>query len=92
MSVKKTLFVNFTRLGHERWTLTLQSKDPDLLTDIRDMLRASTKKHDVVILNAADPFGGVTVEAQENKKPRKPRADKGTKRGSTASGESKTGN
>jgi len=77
MAVKKTLIGNLARAG-QRWLLTLQSSDVDILRDIVKTVRQSAKKHDAVLLNAADPFRD-TREVVE-KTPRKLRSDKGIKR------------
>ena len=77
MAIKKTLIGNLVREG-QRWMLTLQSADTDILRDIIETVRESAKNHDAVLLNAADPFGD-TREAEE-KKPRKLRSDKGIRR------------
>jgi len=77
MAVKKTLIGQLVRDG-QRWVLTLQSSDANILRDIIETVRESAKKHDAVLLNAADPFGD-TRQVEETKS-RKPRSDKGIKR------------
>ena len=77
MAVKKTLIGQLVRDG-QRWVLTLQSSDANILRDIIETVRESAKKHDAVLLNAADPFGD--TRKFEGEKPRKLRSDKGIKR------------
>ena len=81
MAIKKTLIVNLVRQGRKRWQLTLQSTDSNLLAELRQAIYVLTEKHDVFILNAADPFGiEVPHASPKTKKVRKLRSDKGTRR------------
>lgn len=81
MAIKKTLIVDLKRQGRKRWALTLQGTDSGVPEELRTAIYTSTERHDVVVLNAADPFGEETPVA---KKIRKPRSDKGTRRADTA--------
>ena len=80
MSIKKTLIVDLKR-QRQRWVLTLRGTDADVLEELRATIYASTEKRDIAVLNAASPFGEDVPVA---KKTRKPRSDKGARRGDTS--------